>query len=843
MNTIHSLLRFITAFGLFAGASLYAATATETFKDTFSTVSYGNNDGTLSFSTDWIETGDDGSPDSGTFSIRNGTLYLDNIDRDTIERHLDLTGALSAQLTLDYVHEKGRNDWPKVQLWNAATSSWEDCDDGNNGEMDDENGTITCPLSSDELSSESGLRILSATGTWGTNDEFSIDNVQFSVRYEDTDADGVPDLFDLDDDNDGIPDVKEMEPTLFTFTQSNNDANGTVRGIYGGCSGDFTLTQNLYQGYGAQVRYTTYDGKPGIEIFHPASSDNPDAFGYTITLGNLSAGSVPILGIRQRIGKTTGNNEASDFNASWSGGGKASYLDFASPSATMYRYGAESDFDLNNRQIAGLATDGLLESGESFRVYAVKNADADWSVSFPRGITEIRMEKRALTGGTSTTEGEDVRLPLLGYDSASASGATYNEWIAFTVSCLLDSDGDGIPDDKDLDSDNDGIPDNIEAQSTQNYVAPSGVDADGDGLDDAYDPDQGGTPIAQPDTDGDGIPDSIDTDSDNDGYTDCEEGIVPSQGAACPLSGSVGVNGMLDSLESADDYHSPNNGIDDPTPSKGWMQDEYAGANGEDTQAAYREFMCGKNLTALTAYNWRLISVPCNTGSRTVRELFGQILGDYGEPEDGGHWVMYRQTGTDHYEVNATHKNTDKEKLTADSTLSLGHSYWIITDANRTVTIDKTLSGLAPTPTSKASVLGIEDPDFEKAGFAGLPDGTMSVPGNVKKYMAGNPFPYAFEMRNLYFSPDKTVRDTYRPMGDSANDPYIDPVFYKHDSPDVSDKNVSGGGGYVAVDAGTPGFAEGGFKAMEGFFIIIQESNATDNGFAYPLMMNNGSGN
>ncbi len=49
-----------------------------------------------------------------------------------------------------------------------------------------------------------------------------------------------------------------------------------------------------------------------------------------------------------------------------------------------------------------------------------------------------------------------------------------------------DTDGDGIPNYLDLDSDNDGILDNYEAQATHDYIAPSGIDTDGNGLDDAY---------------------------------------------------------------------------------------------------------------------------------------------------------------------------------------------------------------------------------------------------------------------------------------------------------------------------------------------------------------------
>ncbi|QBA63563.1 gliding motility-associated C-terminal domain-containing protein [Muriicola soli] len=50
----------------------------------------------------------------------------------------------------------------------------------------------------------------------------------------------------------------------------------------------------------------------------------------------------------------------------------------------------------------------------------------------------------------------------------------------------VDTDGDGIPNSLDIDSDNDGILDNIEAQTDTGYLAPSGIDVNGDGLDDIY---------------------------------------------------------------------------------------------------------------------------------------------------------------------------------------------------------------------------------------------------------------------------------------------------------------------------------------------------------------------
>jgi len=95
-----------------------------------------------------------------------------------------------------------------------------------------------------------------------------------------------------------------------------------------------------------------------------------------------------------------------------------------------------------------------------------------------------------------------------------------NDGILTMVEGASDFDGDDHPDYLDLDSDNDGITDNVEAQTTVAYDNPSGIDANNDGLDDAYGP-AGITPI---DTDSDGDEDYLDLDSDNDRVPDSTEG-------------------------------------------------------------------------------------------------------------------------------------------------------------------------------------------------------------------------------------------------------------------------------------------------------------------------------
>ena len=117
----------------------------------------------------------------------------------------------------------------------------------------------------------------------------------------------------------------------------------------------------------------------------------------------------------------------------------------------------------------------------------------------------------------------------------------------FVVNDGVDSDNDGISDDKDIDSDNDGIPDNVEGQLTASYITPGVGDADLDGLLDAYEGtgDNGLSPI---DTDGDGTPDYLDTDSDNDTINDTEEAGITSSNVNSDADG----DGLIDAYDDVD---------------------------------------------------------------------------------------------------------------------------------------------------------------------------------------------------------------------------------------------------------------------------------------------------
>ncbi len=82
----------------------YMGMAQDTFSDTFSSVSYSNNNGTQNFSGNWNEINDNNSPSNGRIRITGNELRFEDISRNNrrIERSADLTGAASAVLSLDW---------------------------------------------------------------------------------------------------------------------------------------------------------------------------------------------------------------------------------------------------------------------------------------------------------------------------------------------------------------------------------------------------------------------------------------------------------------------------------------------------------------------------------------------------------------------------------------------------------------------------------------------------------------------------------------------------------------------------------------------------------------------
>ncbi len=188
-----------------------------------------------------------------------------------------------------------------------------------------------------------------------------------------------------------------------------------------------------------------------------------------------------------------------------------------------------------------------------------------------------------------------------------------------------DSDGDRVADIFDLDSDNDGIADIVEAggmdANTDGRVDDLNEDGslindtDTDGLDDAFDEDNEGEAIPNPNSDGDSKFDFQDLDSDNDGIFDViedggedldfdgrvdtwldsdEDGILDY--ADVDLTGGDDLNGdgIADSFQLGDDDDSDGigNAFDNDESGDGWDDDNYTQGDDnqdEDEKADYKD--------------------------------------------------------------------------------------------------------------------------------------------------------------------------------------------------------------------------------------------------------------
>ncbi len=311
--------------------------------------------------------------------------------------------------------------------------------------------------------------------------------------------------FNLDSDNDGIPDIIEAGGT-------DADNDGQVDGAFNDTDGD---------GW--------------------ADTFDPDNGGIPLPLPDTDSD-----GIFDRIDLDSDNDGVPDITETGGTDGNGDGVVDGTFSDTDLD-GWSDVFDSDNGGTP-LSYDDLDGDGLDNRL----DLDSDND-----GITDIRE-----AGGTDT-DGDGQVDGTFGDADNDGWADTFDLDNGGTSLPFSDSDGDLIPNVIDLDSDDDGIPDNIEFQASETYIEFSTNDTDGDGIDDAYDTDNGGTALLSPfNKDGTDNPDYLDLDSDNDGVFDIDEstGLLTDSNNDGRTDGSVGQNG-LDNLHGPDDYANPNGNL------------------------------------------------------------------------------------------------------------------------------------------------------------------------------------------------------------------------------------------------------------------------------------------
>ncbi|MEP7080096.1 MAG: T9SS type A sorting domain-containing protein [Ginsengibacter sp.] len=322
----------------------------------------------------------------------------------------------------------------------------------------------------------------------------------------DKDLDGIINMLDLDSDNDGIPDVVEAggvdtngDGKLDNFVDSDND--GLSDQVDANLSGAYN------SGVGLGLKDTDGDG-----IANEFDLDS-DADG--------------IPDVREVGGADVNNDGKIDGFVDANHDGISDNILLAN---ALLKTGA----DINN--------DGRADS------YPYKNMDKD-KVPNPYDID---------SDGDGIVDALEAGFADANFDGRADGTIGTNGWVTSVSSLgtlvLPNSDADPNPNYLDIDSDNDGIPDNIEGPSTFDYLLPSGLDTDGDGLDNSYDDKPtiwGGHGVYIIDTDADGIPDYLDLDTDGDGALDIREGH------------DYNFNGIADDLTTLLNTDADGDGLDD----------------------------------------------------------------------------------------------------------------------------------------------------------------------------------------------------------------------------------------------------------------------------------------
>ncbi len=350
----------------------------------------------------------------------------------------------------------------------------------------------------------------------------------------DTDGDGVPDVIDIDDDNDGIIDTVEG--------LDDADGDGIPNHLDIDSDGDGILDNKEAQWSHEYIAPSGLDANSnGLDDVYETS----DKLGITPVNTDLHRGGngkIPdyldidsdIDGIRDNIEAQvyTSYIPPSGIDANKNGLDDAYEGDYGfgiDPINSDYDIFPDyRDFDSDND---GIKDKVEAQTSEGYIAPTGDGNKNDIDDAYEDGLNPIDTDGDSLPdyrdidsdndGILDNLEGQyhtNYLTPSLVDNNADGMDDIYG-WGLDPVN----NDNDSNPNYRDLDSDNDGIPDNVEAQPTFEYVPPTGNDTDNDGLDDAYEG-NGDAGLDLEDTDGDGTPDYLDDDTDNDWVPDNNEG-------------------------------------------------------------------------------------------------------------------------------------------------------------------------------------------------------------------------------------------------------------------------------------------------------------------------------
>ncbi|OQX16250.1 MAG: hypothetical protein BWK73_04325 [Thiothrix lacustris] len=381
----------------------------------------------------------------------------------------------------------------------------------------------------------------------------------------DTDNDGISNQFDLDSDNDGIPDNIEAQTTA-----GYNPPSGTV------------AANGIDTAYGAGLAPVNTDGAdtPDYLDTNADNSGTDDTAEAGITLAGADADGDGLDDAVDSDDASFGSANAgiTDVLAAYPNNGTNVYWRLVNAAPVIPNPAAIDYVEKITAPVVDLAaTDDANSEGNGLS-YAITGGDDQSKFDLDTATGALTFKATPSFAAPADKDGNNTYLVEVAV--ADIEGVTTKKLLTITVlkdtdkdgigdkndldldgdgipnsvEGTADFDGDGIPNQFDLDSDGDGIPDNIEAQTTAGFLPPSGVDANKNGIDDAY-----GAGLTPVDTESDSKPDYLDLDSENTGGDDNTEADLP------PLSGvDADGDGLDDTIDTDDASFGPANaGITD----------------------------------------------------------------------------------------------------------------------------------------------------------------------------------------------------------------------------------------------------------------------------------------
>ncbi|WP_421807777.1 gliding motility-associated C-terminal domain-containing protein [Flagellimonas sp.] len=382
----------------------------------------------------------------------------------------------------------------------------------------------------------------------------------------DTDGDGIPDYVDLDSDNDGILDQNESsvistDLDCSTVPKLNFGSEPVLESGMPLSEGAIYRYSNIANGLDALVLIEEVVN--GEILFLDQNQTDPEFFKPEIFFTTTSEQRRPYVDFRISFVENGSSTPVvlEELSANFIDvDGNSDYQEY-----NRFNTPASYTLDAYNEITVQNTTGGFLVNGGSREYDGISNQVSSVNVAVEFVSIDSFVFRFGIQADIDDNFKTNVaRQAGIQFDCLD----NFKDPQTVNFSEDVDNDNDGYPDRLDIDSDDDGIPDNVEAQPTFGYIPPSGEDTNQNGVDDAYevgetiglsleDTDSDGTPdYLDDDSENDLVPDNNEGNDFNfDGIPDWTYTGVDTDG-----------DGLDDGYEGSDinDGFDVNDEIDDP---------------------------------------------------------------------------------------------------------------------------------------------------------------------------------------------------------------------------------------------------------------------------------------